>query len=104
MYIVLESAVEDLSKLDGELSKLSSAFETSNDSLELSHLIHAFSHRLCRTLETCKGACNRAPPEQGDGIILRLTIIFLKFNFMFYESDGSQLELLSTYHICQTRK
>ncbi|KAF6038196.1 Hip1 [Bugula neritina] len=70
-----ESAVEDLSKLDGELSKLSSTFESSNDSLELSHLIHAFSHRLCRTLETCKGACNRAPPEQGDDLAEKCHIL-----------------------------
>lgn len=64
-----ESAVSDLRKLDEDVSHIAEAVEdTSGDTLKLSHLIHSFTHRLCRTLEESKAACNRAPPEQGDGM------------------------------------
>lgn len=59
--------VADLRKLDDELDSMSKIVDGSGDMLELSHSVHSFTHRVCRTLEASKAACNRAPPEQGDG-------------------------------------
>ncbi|XP_067938200.1 huntingtin-interacting protein 1-like isoform X2 [Watersipora subatra] len=66
-----DAAVEDLGKLDGELTEIFTALESGDDMLKLSHLVHSFSHRLCRTLEESKAACNRAPPDQGDELAER---------------------------------
>lgn len=64
----IDAAVADLRKLDDDITEMSKSIENSCGTAELSHLVHAFTHRLCRTLEESKAACNRAPPEQGDGM------------------------------------
>ena len=64
-----DAAVDDLKRLDEDITQLSNSIDSDDDMLKLSHLVHAFSHRLCRTLEEGKAACNRAPPEQGDGML-----------------------------------
>ena len=71
--------------MDEDITQLSNALDSDDDMLKLSHLVHAFSHRLCRTLEEGKAACNRAPPEQGDGM--------LSFNGWYLSSD--KLTLIS---------
>lgn len=63
----IDAAVADLRKLEEDITQLSNTVQGDDDLLQLSHLVHTFTHRLCRTLEESKAACNRAPPEQGDG-------------------------------------
>lgn len=69
--------MSDLRKLDDDITLLSQCIDNSSsaDCQELSHLIHTFTHRLCRTLEESKAACNRAPPEQGDGMLIDICVL-----------------------------
>lgn len=65
---ISDAAVADLVKLDEDIASLTNAIDEDGDMQKMSHLVYAFTHRLCRTLEESKAACNRAPPEQGDGM------------------------------------
>lgn len=62
-----DAAVGGLRRLDEELDVIAAQVDGSPDLLELSHLVHGLTRRVCRTLEDSQAACNRAPPEQGDG-------------------------------------
>ena len=66
-FMTLDEAKDGLQKLDDDITQVSNATQSEEDLLKLSRLVHVLTHRLCRTLEISKAACNRAPSEQRDG-------------------------------------